>query len=334
MINLQHIKHHQLIPIGEINPHQWEHIKRHQSIPIGEFIKLGTIITKMNFIKQTKKAIFNVRVNREEQVHVLWCTEIEMYGLGTRDIGRSTVLVFHTIVNLSVARDLATAEHQEERDEDDITMLHTRMDPHMQKQSSYTAALSREESAISVTKLKESVEAHQLAICYQSERLHQLELRLKREGELLKRCQSQFDAMVEKLGRLTPHPKADDTASAISTDYSRLKIRLGSMVLVSLCILDLTQRLPDLGSMVLVRLCILDLTQRLPDLRILSQRLDDHSFGLVIAAVTDADKARLLSTSAPHAASWLSVVPSVGLGLHLDSNELQIAVKWWLGLDT
>eukprot|EP00731_Ephydatia_muelleri_P000806 Em0001g806a len=74
--------------------------------------------------------------------------------------------------------------------------------------------------------LKESVEAHQLAICYQSECLHQLELRLKREGELLKRCQSQFDAMVEKLGRLTPHPKADDTASAISTDYSRLKIRL------------------------------------------------------------------------------------------------------------
>eukprot|EP00731_Ephydatia_muelleri_P002355 Em0001g2355a len=35
---------------------------------------------------------------------------------------------------------------------------------------------------------------------------------------------------------------------------------------VRLCILDLTQRLPDLGSMVLVRLCILDFTQSLPDL--------------------------------------------------------------------
>ena len=67
--------------------------------------------------------------------------------------------------------------------------------------------------------------------------------------------------------------------------------------------------------------------------RILSQRLDDHPFGLVIGAATDADKARLLSTSAPHAASWLTV-PSVGLGLHLDFNELQIAVNWWLGLDT
>ena len=53
-----------------------------------QFIKLGTIITKMNSIKQTKKAIFLVRVDWEEQVHVLWCTEIERYGLGTRDIGR------------------------------------------------------------------------------------------------------------------------------------------------------------------------------------------------------------------------------------------------------
>ena len=70
--------------------------------------------------------------------------------------------------------------------------------------------------------------------------------------------------------------------------------------------------------------------------RILSQRLDDLSFGHIIGAATDADKARLLSISAPcpHAASWLTVVPSVGLGLHLDPNELQIVVKWWLGLDT
>ncbi|KAL5506038.1 hypothetical protein EMCRGX_G007604 [Ephydatia muelleri] len=52
-----------------------------------QFIKLGTITTKMNSIKQTKKAIFPVRVDWEEQVDVHWCTEIERYGLGTRDIG-------------------------------------------------------------------------------------------------------------------------------------------------------------------------------------------------------------------------------------------------------
>eukprot|EP00731_Ephydatia_muelleri_P013857 Em0007g1167a len=58
------------------------------SMALLQFIKLGTIITKMNSIKQTKKAIFLVQVDWEEQVHVLWCTEIERYGLGTRDIGR------------------------------------------------------------------------------------------------------------------------------------------------------------------------------------------------------------------------------------------------------
>jgi hypothetical protein len=58
-------------------------------------------------------------------------------------------------------------------------------------------------------------------------------------------------------------------------------------------------------------------------------------FGLVVGAATEADKACLLSTSAPYVASWLTVVPSIDLGLHLShANELQIAVKWRLGLDT
>ena len=47
-----------------------------------------------------------------------------------------------------------------------------------------------------------------------------------------------------------------------------------------------------------------------------------------------ANKARLLSESASHAAAWLSVVPSIELGLHLEPNEYQVAVRWWLGLDT
>jgi hypothetical protein len=47
-----------------------------------------------------------------------------------------------------------------------------------------------------------------------------------------------------------------------------------------------------------------------------------------------ANKARLLSSSAAHASSWLSVVPSVGLGLHLDSSEFHTAVKWWLGMNS
>ena len=57
--------------------------------------------------------------------------------------------------------DLATAEHQEERDEDDITMLHTRKCTHGSTHAKtkllclYTATLSREELAIFVSKVFE-----------------------------------------------------------------------------------------------------------------------------------------------------------------------------------
>ena len=46
-----------------------------------------------------------------------------------------------------------------------------------------------------------------------------------------------------------------------------------------------------------------------------------------------ANKAHILSESAPHSASWLSVVPSAALGLHLEPNEFLVALKWWLGHD-
>ncbi|KAL5500176.1 hypothetical protein EMCRGX_G011690 [Ephydatia muelleri] len=41
----------------------------------------------------------------------------------------------------------------------------------------------------------------------------------------------------------------------------------------------------------------------------------------ILMTSSPANKARLLSASAPHASSWLSVVPSLGLGLHLDPAE-------------
>eukprot|EP00731_Ephydatia_muelleri_P029714 Em0021g237a len=66
----------------------------------------------------------------------------------------------------------------------------------------------------------------------------------------------------------------------------------------------------------------------------LSKKLDDHLFQSVLTTSSPANKARLLSASAPHASSWISVVPSVGLGLHLDPAEFQAAVKWWLGMNS
>ena len=46
-----------------------------------------------------------------------------------------------------------------------------------------------------------------------------------------------------------------------------------------------------------------------------------------------ANKARLLSVSAPHTTSWLSVITLTSLALH-DPIEFRVAVKWLLGLDT
>ena len=66
----------------------------------------------------------------------------------------------------------------------------------------------------------------------------------------------------------------------------------------------------------------------------LSAALENIQFNSLFSQSSVADKARLLSVSSPHASAWLSVVPSPGLGLSLDPNEHQMAIKWWLGPNT
>ena len=56
-------------------------------------------------------------------------------------------------------------------------------------------------------------------------------------------------------------------------------------------------------------------------------KLDHFDSQLLFDQSLLADKACLLSVSAPHAASWLSVIPSVGLGLHLDPDEISDGCK-------
>ena len=56
--------------------------------------------------------------------------------------------------------------------------------------------------------------------------------------------------------------------------------------------------------------------------RTLSQKLDNRLFQTLLVSSSVANKARILSESAPHSASWLSVVPSAALCLHLEPNEL------------
>ena len=68
--------------------------------------------------------------------------------------------------------------------------------------------------------------------------------------------------------------------------------------------------------------------------KLLSSKVNDLCFQDLFDRSSPANKARLLSVSAPHATSWLSVIPSTSQGLHLDPIEFRVAVKWWLGLDT
>eukprot|EP00731_Ephydatia_muelleri_P030965 Em0022g479a len=71
-----------------------------------------------------------------------------------------------------------------------------------------------------------------------------------------------------------------------------------------------------------------------PTQKALSSKIDMNLFHGLLENASPANKARLLSESASHAAAWLSVVLSIELGLHLEPNEYQVAVWWWLGLDT
>eukprot|EP00731_Ephydatia_muelleri_P022869 Em0015g452a len=65
--------------------------------------------------------------------------------------------------------------------------------------------------------------------------------------------------------------------------------------------------------------------------KVLSGLIQAQHFHILLESSSPANRARLLSVAAPHASSWLSVVPSPGLGLHLESNEFQMAIRWWLG---
>ena len=68
--------------------------------------------------------------------------------------------------------------------------------------------------------------------------------------------------------------------------------------------------------------------------KVLSCKIGNHLFNTLYEQSSAANRARLLSVSSPHAASWVSAIHSEGLGLHLQPSEFQVAIKWWLGLDT
>ena len=126
------------------------------------------------------------------------------------------------------------------------------------------------------------------------------------------------------LRSLSSHAAAAYIASLCSSDFS------------SLSSLHLTSAIGKFNSSVSPSdvVSVDSLAQQPPIQKALSAKIDDFQFNQLFNSSSLADRARLLSISSPHASSWLSVVPSEGLGLHLNLDQFQVAIKWWLGLDT
>ena len=126
------------------------------------------------------------------------------------------------------------------------------------------------------------------------------------------------------LRSLSSHAVAAYIASLCSSDFG------------SLSSLHLTSAIRKFNSSVSPSdvVSVESLAQRPPIQKALSAKIDDFQFNQLFNSSSLADRARLLSISSPHASSWLSVVPSEGLGLHLNPDQFQVAIKWWLGLDT
>ncbi|KAL5469394.1 hypothetical protein EMCRGX_G030646 [Ephydatia muelleri] len=75
-----------------------------------------------------------------------------------------------------------------------------------------------------------------------------------------------------------------------------------------------------------------DVLDSKPKQRLLSQKIEEAGFSSLIQESSTAVKARLRAVSQPQAHAWLRATPSPSLGLNLGSSEMQVLLKFWLGL--
>ena len=74
-----------------------------------------------------------------------------------------------------------------------------------------------------------------------------------------------------------------------------------------------------------------DVLDSKPKQRLLSQKIEEAGFSSLIRESSTAAKARLRAVSQPQAHAWLRATPSPSLGLNLESSEMQVLLKFWLG---
>ena len=140
-------------------------------------------------------------------------------------------------------------------------------------------------------------------------------------------CQAQLGLKFSGLGRrsVSIHAAAAFIASLSSSGFGSADyIHLQQAVVA----FNSQVSLPNAISVISV------LASSTPTQKVLSGMIEDQLISTLLESSSHANRTCLLSVAAPHLSSWLSVVPSPGLGLHLESNEYQMAIKWWLGLDT
>ena len=77
-------------------------------------------------------------------------------------------------------------------------------------------------------------------------------------------------------------------------------------------------------------LSITSLKDNSPNQKKLSDSIEALQFNSLLSTSSTADRARLLSISS---SAWISVVPSISLGLHFEPQEFTTALKWWLGVN-
>ena len=64
----------------------------------------------------------------------------------------------------------------------------------------------------------------------------------------------------------------------------------------------------------------------------LSGKMEDNSFQNLLINSTVCTRARLRAVSATNANAWLRAIPSIHNDLALEPQEVQVLLKWWLGL--
>ena len=128
---------------------------------------------------------------------------------------------------------------------------------------------------------------------------------------------------MEKRTSLLSHCLNVVTTKSLTSNWCPRISKLGVGMLESKSLFKIIILLYNLSVMSSDTISIESCLLNKPSQHSLSDKLEAYS---LFDSMLCAHRAKLLSVSSPHAAAWLTVTPSVSLGLHLDPNEPHTAI--------